>query len=243
MSILERKLDRRGRLRQDAGLFQAVTRMPPEMVPADLNEPLHQDLSFVGAAHLDLASTLVRLLRLTPVWRVHPNDGKDLGSVEFSYGRLLPFPEAERLAREGRVAGSFDAEAVFDARDLQAFARFMTGNKGPLENLLRHEVRADIGKKPTQQLGLVLKMLGLKLAKAGTVRVSGQKVYRYRLDPSALRDMQQLVAAREGKKAWSFLVDRYGSYMDPSDEDDWAEFELSIEKVQEFARRTTRGFF
>jgi hypothetical protein len=236
------RLDRRGGLRQEVSLFQEVTRTPPEKVPADANEPPHQDLSFVGTAHLDLAPTLVRLLRLTPLWRVHPNDGKSPGSIEIAYGRRVPFPEAETLAREGRLAGSLDAEAVFDARDLQAFARFMTGNKGPLENLLRHEVRADIGKKPTQQLGLVLKMLGLKLARAGTVRVSGQKVYRYRLDPSALQDMQQLVATREGKKAWAFLVDRYGSHMDPSDGDDWSEVELSIERVQEYVRKTTRGF-
>jgi hypothetical protein len=154
---------------------------------------------------------------------------------------------------------------VFDARDLQAFARFMTGNKGPLENLLGHEVRADIGKKPTQQLGLVLKMLGLKLARAGSVRVSGHKVRRYRLEPDALREMQELVAAREGKKAWSFLVDRYGPHMDPSEsdewdvpephgwadpddewpdpgDDDWAEAEERFRRIEEFVRRTTRRF-
>jgi hypothetical protein len=54
--------------------------------------------------------------------------------------------------------------------------------------------------------------------------------------------MQQLVAAREAKKAWSFLVDRYGSHMDPSDEDEWAEVEVSIEKAQDSARRTTKVF-
>jgi len=105
--------------------------------------------------------------------------------------------------------------------------------------LLGHEVRSDILKKPTQQLGLVLRKLGLQLAKAGTQKVSGRKFHRYRLDPVALAAAEEIVAQRERKGGWAFLVDRYGPHMDPSDGDDWAETEAEIERVADLLRGTT----
>ena len=141
--------------------------------------------------------------------------------------------------REGRVAGSFDAEAVFDTRDLEVFARFMLANKGPLENLLEHEVRSDILRKPAQQLGLVLRKIGLGLIKSATVKIAGRKIRRYQLDGVALARMTDIVARREQKKGWEFLADRYGPHMSPSDGDDWSETEAEIERVTDFVRGTT----
>jgi hypothetical protein len=233
------RLDRAGSRRREIRVSQEVTRLPPEAVPADLHEPLHKDLSFVGEARLDLAPTIVRLLRLTPLWREHRYDPLPMGAIQAGRGRLVPPPGATRRVAEGRVAGAFDAEAVFDARDLDAFARFMLANKGPLESLLGHEVRSDILRKPTQQLGLVLRKLGLQLAKAGTQKVSGRKFHRYRLDPVALAAAEEIVAQRERKGGWAFLVDRYGPHMDPSDGDNWAETEAEIERVADLLRGTT----
>jgi hypothetical protein len=230
------RLDKRQR---ENRLFQDVTRMPPEAVPDDRLEPLHKDLSFVGEARRDLAPTVVRLLRLTPVWRAHHYEPLPMGVMRIGRGRLVPLPDATRLVPEGRVAGSFDPEAVFDTRDLQAFAEFMLVNKKPVENLLGHEVRSDILRKPAQQLGLVLGKMGLGLSKVGSIKVAGRKIRRYRLDVASLSEMQAIVDRRERKNGWAFLVDHYGSHMDPSDGDDWAETEAEIERVADLLRGTT----
>lgn len=215
------RLDRGGRGRQEIRLIQEVTRLPPESVPVNPLEPMHKNLSFIGDDRQDLAPVLVRLLRLTPFWREHRHDPLPLAATEGEAGRLTPPPDAWRLVSEGRVAGSFDAEAVLDARDLQTFARFMIDNKGPLETLLGFEVRSDILKKPVQQLGQMLGLLGLALTAAGTLKISGQKIRRYRLDATALSAMEGIVARRVRDKGWASLVDRYGPHMDPSEVDEW----------------------
>jgi hypothetical protein len=230
------RLDQGGRRRREIRLFQKVINLPPEAVPLDPNEPLHRNLSFVAVEQLDFATTLVRLLKLTPVWRSSLDDPRPGDVLESTNGRLVPSPEAKKLARHGRVAGSFDAAAVFDARDLKALARFMLNNKGPLENVLGHEVRADIVKKPTQQLGLLLRILGLGLEKAGTQKVAGRKIRRYRLDPSALSAAVEIAARRERKGGWAFLCDHCGPHMDPSDVDDSSGYDESIERALNFVR-------
>ncbi|WP_336492521.1 plasmid replication protein, CyRepA1 family [Methylobacterium nigriterrae] len=233
------RLDRGGRFRREVRLFEEVTRLPPEAVPANPLEPLHKDLSFIGDARQDLAPVLVRLFRLTPLWREHRHDPLPFGVLETRPGRLVPQPDAIRLVSDGRVAGMFDAEAVFDTRDLEALARFMTDNKGPLESLLGCEVRSDILRKPAQQLGQVLGLLGLGHTRVGTQKVSGRKIRRYRLDAAALSAMEEIVARRERKKGWASLADRYGPQMDPSDNDDWSGIEAEIERAAEFVRGTT----
>lgn len=232
-------LDRGGRRRGEVRLFEEVTRLPPEAVPVNPLEPLHRDLSFIGDARQDLAPALVRLLRLTPLWREHGHDRLPEGATEAERGRLVPHFEATRLAKEGRVAGAFDAEAAFDTRDLQAFARFILDNKGPLETLLGHEIRSDILKKPAQQLGQVLGLLGLAHTPVGTQKIAGQKIRRYGLDAAALSEIEAIVARRQRKKAWAFLADHYGPHMDPSDGDDWSETDAQIARVAAFVRGTT----
>jgi hypothetical protein len=229
------RLDRRGAFRHELRLFERVSRLPPEGVPEDAAEPIHKELSFLAVDH-DLAPTLVRLLRLTPIWRTHHHDGERAEAIEAARGRLVPHPDTMRLAREGRVAGSFDAEAVFDARDLQLLVRFMLGSKGPLENVLGHEVRADILTNPVQQLGLIVGKIGLGLTRVGSLKISGRKIRRYRLDGSTLATMQEIADRRERKGGWAFLVDRYGPHMDPADQDDWTEVDAQIERATDFVR-------
>jgi hypothetical protein len=231
--------DRRGRRRQEVGLFQEVTGLPPEAIPTDRHAPLHKDLSFVGDARQDLAPTLVRIFRLTPLWRDHRHSVLPGEVLQADRGRLVPYPESRRLARDGRVAGSFESEAAIETGNLQDFTRFMIDNKGPLENLLGFEVRSDIVRKPVQQLRQVLGLVGLTLALVGTRKVSGRKIRSYRLDEIALSTMREIAARRQRKKGWAFLVDRYGSHMDPSDEDDSSEVDAEIERALEFLRGTT----
>ncbi|GJD99969.1 hypothetical protein QW694_32625 [Methylobacterium isbiliense] len=228
--------DRNGRGRREVRRFQEVTRLPPEAVPADPLEPLHRDLSFIGDERQDLAPALVRLLRLTPVWREQRHDPLAMDASVGKAGRLAPHAEAFELVPEGRVAGSFDAEAVLDTRDLQAFARFMIDNKGPLEALLGCEVRSDVLRKPAQQLGQVLGLLGLALTKAGSLKIAGRKIRRYRLEATTLSAMEGIADRRARKKGWAFLVDRYGPHMDPEEAEEWSEAEREIERAAELAR-------
>lgn len=107
-------------------------------------------------------------------------------------------------------AGTFDATVTIDQGDLGAFVQFATDNKAVLENLLDLDIRSDLALKPVQQLSAVLKLVGLKLVQAGTRRETGQKIYRYRLDQSALDRVQGLVAARARKKGWTFLYETNG---------------------------------
>jgi hypothetical protein len=217
------RLDDEGRHRSRVRLFEEVTRMRPEEVSMSTTERLEQNLRFIGDAGRHVATAIVRVLRLTPVWRPHAD-----GATEPC--RADGAPDDVKSARRP-VAGSFDPDAVFDLRDLQVFTRFMLDNKGALENLLGHEVRVDIQRKPTQQLGLVLGKLGLGFAGAGTQNVSGRKYYRYQLDGDALDEMHEFAARREESKGWAFLASQYGPHMDPSGED---EVEESIRKAEQF---------
>ncbi|AWN39699.1 plasmid replication protein, CyRepA1 family [Methylobacterium durans] len=234
------RLDNGGRRRREVSLFRDVVRLPPEAVPADRLAPLHRDLSFLGDAQQDLAPALARLLRLTPLWRERPYDPLPGAVTEVERGRVFLPGDAWRLAQEGRVAGSFNAEAVFETRDLEAFARFMIDNKAPLENLLRLEIRSDVLKKPIQQLGQVLSLLGLAITLAVTQKISGRKIRRYSLDATVLSTLEEIADRRERKQAWAFLVDLYGLHMDPSDDDDGSETDAQIERAIEFVQGTTR---
>ncbi|ACA18636.1 hypothetical protein M446_4290 [Methylobacterium sp. 4-46] len=234
------RADRSGRRREEVRLFEQVTGLVPEVLPTDPLESLHRDLSFVGDARQDLAPALVRAFRLTPLWRERRHYRLLDGVTEGERGRLVPHPDAVRLAMAGRVAGSFDAEVIFDTHDLRAFAQFMIDNKGPLENLLGREVRSDVLRKPVQQLGQMLALMGLALRNVGSRKVSGRKIHRYRLDATSLSAIEEIAARRRVKTGWAFLVDHYGQHIDPEAYDNWSEAEEEIARATEFIRGTTR---
>ncbi|MCJ2122403.1 hypothetical protein MKL11_07590 [Methylobacterium sp. J-077] len=238
------RLDRDGRLRQQVRLFEKIARLPPEAMPADRSAPLHRDLSFVGDTEQDLAPALVRILRLIPLWREHPHTRipHPEGQAEIERGRLIPPIDAWLQTQDGRVAGSFDPEAVIETANLQAFAQFMLDNRKPLENLFGFEIRSDLRRKPMQQLGQVLRLVGLALTLIDTRKVAGRKIRSYRLEASAFATMTEIMARRERMRGWAFLVDYYGSHIDPSDQDDFSDTEAQIERAREFLRGTTGTF-
>ena len=115
---------------------------------------------------------------------------------------------------------AWDTEVVIEGDQLVDFARFAKANKAALENLLGMEIRRDIDEKPMAQLKAVLRKIGLDLARAGTTKRDGRKIYRYRLDAEALRRIRSVLAARERTTAWRFLCELHGW---PFDDEDYRE--------------------
>ena len=94
-------------------------------------------------------------------------------------------------------ARGFDADAVVDTRDLGRFAQFVQTNKSALENLLGIEIRRDLASKPMSQLKSVLRLIGLDLTAAGSVKDGDTKIYRYRLDRALLDGVTALLHRRD----------------------------------------------
>jgi hypothetical protein len=116
-----------------------------------------------------------------------------------------------------------DPDAVIDGGQLGEFASFTRANRPELENLLGIEIRADLERKPVQQLNRVLNLIGLKLENAGTVKQHGQKIYRYRIDQRGLEQLQRVLAARERTMGWRFLAGLHGWPHDEEDDEDFEE--------------------
>lgn len=114
---------------------------------------------------------------------------------------------------------SWDADTVFDGDALGDFARFAAANKAALENQLGIEVRQDLAAKPVSQLKSVLRLVGLDLVKAGTVKAGGRKFYRYALDGDALKAIKSVLADRERTTGWRFMAELHG-WAKPDDDDD-----------------------
>jgi hypothetical protein len=70
-------------------------------------------------------------------------------------------------------------------------------HRAVVETHLGIEVRRDATVKPVQQVGQILKLLGLRLERLGSKKRKGQKVYQYQLAPGALAKMTAIVEARK----------------------------------------------
>jgi hypothetical protein len=110
-------------------------------------------------------------------------------------------------------------DAIFDGDQLSDFVRFCKDNKAALENLLKIEIRGDLESKPISQLSAVLRLIGLNLAKAGTTKSAGKKIYRYRLDEGALLQIRVVQADRQRVTAWRFMAGLHGWPDDAHGED------------------------
>ena len=106
--------------------------------------------------------------------------------------------------------GHFDPERLIDLRDLEQFVEFTLANKQQIETQTDLDVRSDIREKPTQMLGAILRLAGLRLKRITTIKIGGRKIYRYRLDDARLRLMQEVRARRKDVRGWAFLRGQYG---------------------------------
>ena len=93
--------------------------------------------------------------------------------------------------------GRLNSEAVLEQSRLGEFADTLVRHKAVVETHLGIEVRRDAQNKPVQQLGRILRLLGLKLEPSDTKKQEGQKTYQYRLEPKSLASMKAIVQARK----------------------------------------------
>ncbi|AWN39847.1 plasmid replication protein, CyRepA1 family [Methylobacterium durans] len=202
------RLDQRGRHRGQVRLLTMVTRglINLDRFGQDPAEPLAEQLRFMRNAGGG-AYAIARLLRLTP---------------------LCPPSASARIAQADGGASALSGlviDAVIDARDLQDFAKFVQTNKAALETQLGIPIQADVVKKPMQQLGRILGMVGLPLAKPKSVTLSGQKIRRYGIDADACGEMERVIETRGAIKAWQFMTGHYGPRMNPFADDGEDEFD------------------
>jgi hypothetical protein len=141
---------------------------------------------------------------------------RDSGEAATAITRLLQFTPVMRGA-------AWNADVVFDGDQLAEFARFAKENKAALENLLGIEIRRDLASKPMSQLKSVLGLIGLDLLNAGTTKIDGRKLYRYRLDSEALSRIKAVQAARKRTTAWRFMAELHGWPADEADAGDETE--------------------
>ena len=131
--------DRRGRYRKAIKLFEGITELQHRYGngPPDL-----QPGSRVVKRGEESALAMLHLLQRTPIYR----DGRFLISV---------------------IYGASVRPVVLTGADLGPFVRFCRDHKASIETLLGCEVRSDVETKPVQQLGAVLKLVGVRLKAAG----------------------------------------------------------------------------
>lgn len=116
-----------------------------------------------------------------------------------------------------KVAGVVDDENRFKqdvtvrAGDLRPFAKLCRDEEAKINRLLEIDVRADVARKPTQQLGVVLSLFGLSLELRKTNRAGGKKKYIYALAPDAWDLVMSIVARRSdpvARSAWEDHLDQ-----------------------------------
>jgi Origin of replication binding protein len=132
-----------------------------------------------------------------------PRDANIVREREHRVALLRNLLETTPLVNDGK----WDADAIFSGDDLESFCDAIEKHKRPFETQLGRQIRSDIRQKPAQQLGHILRMLGLSLQPFQTKREGDRKLYFYRLDRQALADMRQISATRAALTRADFLAE------------------------------------
>ncbi len=104
--------------------------------------------------------------------------------------------------------GQFCTDKQITLNDLTAFTKACLDNKSALELFFDIPVRKNIVNNPVQQLGDVLKLLGLSLSKS-TTRVNGKKIYRYKLNREKLTTLIDWIDHRKNTVLNDWIQSRY----------------------------------
>ncbi|MES2578986.1 MAG: plasmid replication protein, CyRepA1 family [Pseudomonadota bacterium] len=105
---------------------------------------------------------------------------------------------------------SFQPWIEYTSSNLMDFIKHVIKHKSFIENHLRISIRTDISIKPAQQLGQLLKEVGLGHWYAKSRVKKGQKIYYYKLDPDKLRNVSDIVARRNKYLVeWDFYNDMH----------------------------------
>jgi hypothetical protein len=111
----------------------------------------------------------------------------DKAAVILTLLRLTPLVSGDQLR----------AAAVIDTSKLTTFSKEAVRYRGAIEVHLGIQVQADVKKKPVQQLGRILRLIGVELERVSSRKEGGRKVYYYRIDCASLERMTKLVEARK----------------------------------------------
>lgn len=91
------------------------------------------------------------------------------------------------------------ATAVVKMTDLRAFAECCRDKKATIERLLGVQVRRDVMRNPTQQLGIILGLFGLPLDREHVGKQGTKKIYKYKVNAQALEERMVIVARRRDR--------------------------------------------
>ena len=106
---------------------------------------------------------------------------------------------------------NFQPWIEYKSADLTDFIKQMIKHKRFIENHLGLSIRSDINAKPAQQLGKVLKEVGLGHWKAKTRIIEGKKVYFYTLSRDKLIAAEIIVnRRRKFEDIWKFYNELHG---------------------------------
>lgn len=113
------------------------------------------------------------------------------------YGEVVAFDRELRLVQRGLLRklfisagiyrqGKFNPDAVFDQDSLKTFVKTLERHSGEVEKAFGLAMRRNAHGNRVQQLGDVLRVVGLKSKLVSTVEEGGKKVRRYALDQGLL---------------------------------------------------------
>jgi hypothetical protein len=95
------------------------------------------------------------------------------------------------------IEGRLNPEAVLEQSRLAEFDDTLVRHKAVVETHLGIDIRRDVKAKPVQQLGRILRLLGLRLERCGSNKRGGQKTYQYRLELKSLASLKAIIQARK----------------------------------------------
>jgi len=87
-------------------------------------------------------------------------------------------------------------EQVIDGDSLSDFAAYCVTHKEKIARWFEIDIRNDIRKKPAQQLGKFLQLLGIRWKKEKPIKKNGTKVYRYKIPQTEIVALDAVVARR-----------------------------------------------
>lgn len=95
----------------------------------------------------------------------------------------------------------FDVEIRISQADLEGFVEVCRARRLTIERSLETSLRSDLHRKPAQQRGALLKLIGLRLNSAGTQKDGQTKIYFYSIDRDALAQIEGVVSLRSSEDA------------------------------------------
>ena len=105
----------------------------------------------------------------------------------------------------------FDSNVEYAVEDLKDFVQLALKLKPFIDTHLDISLRKDFSSKPTQQLGQILKLVGLGHLRAKSFVIEGVKYYKYCLNKTLLDKLVTYVAMREiHRNEWTLYNECYG---------------------------------